>query len=128
PLLLYLRYVQTRWYRAPELLCYASTYDTGVDMWSVGCIFAELLGRRPFFQGKNPMHQLKMIVDVLGCPSEQDLSFIQDKAARAVVLQRARQAEGAGGQTGIKVEPRPLSSYFPAGTSPLALDLLSRMV
>lgn len=54
------RYVQTRWYRAPELLCYASTYDTAVDMWSVGCIFAELLGRRPFFQGKNPMHQLKV--------------------------------------------------------------------
>lgn len=54
------RYVQTRWYRAPELLCYSSTYDTAVDMWSVGCIFAELLGRKPFFQGKNPMHQLQV--------------------------------------------------------------------
>ncbi|CAN0340351.1 unnamed protein product, partial [Ectocarpus fasciculatus] len=69
-------YVQTRWYRAPELLCYSSTYDTAVDMWSVGCIFAELVGRKPFFRGKNPMHQLQMIVDVLGNPSEEGLSFI----------------------------------------------------
>lgn len=60
PFLCCLRYVQTRWYRAPELLCYSSTYDTAVDMWSVGCIFAELLGRKPFFQGKNPMHQLQV--------------------------------------------------------------------
>lgn len=70
----------------------------------------------------------KMIVDVLGCPSEQDLSFIQDKAARAVVLQQARQARGSTLQNGGKTELRPLSSYFPAGTSPLALDLLARMV
>ncbi|CAM9866995.1 unnamed protein product [Hapterophycus canaliculatus] len=117
-------YVQTRWYRAPELLCYSSTYDTAVDMWSVGCIFAELLGRKPFFQGKNPMHQLQMIVDVLGCPSEEDMSFIQDKAARAVVLQQARQAVARRGAAGV----RPLSVYFPTDTSPLALDLLAKMV
>ncbi|CAM9759959.1 unnamed protein product, partial [Laminaria digitata] len=117
-------YVQTRWYRAPELLCYSSTYDTAVDMWSVGCIFAELLGRKPFFQGKNPMHQLQMIVDVLGCPSEEDMSFIQDKAARAVVLQQARQAGARRGSGGL----RPLSVYFSTNTSPLALDLLAKMV
>ncbi|CAN0350117.1 unnamed protein product [Ascophyllum nodosum] len=117
-------YVQTRWYRAPELLCYASTYDTAVDMWSVGCIFAELLGRRPFFQGKNPMHQLQVIINVLGCPSEEDMSFITDRAARGVVLKHGRQAgvlRGAGGA-------RPLAGYFPEDTNPLALDLLARML
>ncbi|CAN0314177.1 unnamed protein product, partial [Ectocarpus sp. 12 AP-2014] len=117
-------YVQTRWYRAPELLCYSSTYDTAVDMWSVGCIFAELLGRKPFFRGKNPMHQLQMIVDVLGCPSEEEMSFIQDKAARAVVLQHARQAVTRRGTGGV----RPLAVYFPTDTSPLALDLLAKML
>lgn len=63
-------------------------------------------------------------MDVLGCPSEQDLSFIQDKAARAVVLQQARQAvaqQGSGAR-------HSLASYFPPGTSELALDLLSKMV
>ncbi|CAM9846176.1 unnamed protein product, partial [Discosporangium mesarthrocarpum] len=92
-------YVQTRWYRAPELLCYSSTYDTAVDIWSVGCIFAEMLSRRPFFQGQNPVHQLKMIMDVLGCPTLEDLSFIEDRAARAVVLGqiKAQSQRGGGG-------------------------------
>lgn len=67
---------------------------------------------------------LQMIVDVLGCPSEEDMCFIQDKAARAVVLQQARQAGARRGTGGV----RPLSVYFPTTTSPLALDLLSKMV
>lgn len=44
------RYVVTRWYRAPELLCDSTHYGKTVDVWSVGCIFAEMLSRRPFFQ------------------------------------------------------------------------------
>lgn len=43
-------YVVTRWYRAPELLCESDMYGTPVDLWAVGCIFAEILGRRPFFR------------------------------------------------------------------------------
>lgn len=43
-------YVVTRWYRAPELLCDASTYGKSVDIWSVGCIFGEMLKREPIFQ------------------------------------------------------------------------------
>ena len=43
-------YVVTRWYRAPELLCDSTHYGKTVDVWSVGCIFAEMLSRRPFFQ------------------------------------------------------------------------------
>lgn len=66
----------------------------------------------------------QMIVDVLGCPSEEDMSFIQDKAARAVVLQQARQAGARRGTGGL----RPLSVHFPTSTSPLALDLLAKMV
>ena len=43
-----------RWYRAPELLCEAAHYGKGIDIWSVGCIFAELLTHEAFFRGDNP--------------------------------------------------------------------------
>ena len=53
----------TRWYRAPELMLSADgNYTTAIDMWSVGCIFAELLGRHPLFAGKDFMETIKMQV------------------------------------------------------------------
>ena len=45
------QYVATRWYRAPELLLFRRQYTVDVDMWSVGCIFAEMLARKPIFPG-----------------------------------------------------------------------------
>ncbi|KFM11513.1 Mitogen-activated protein kinase 7, partial [Aptenodytes forsteri] len=51
-------YVATRWYRAPELLLSLHRYTRAIDMWSVGCIFAEMLGRRQLFPGRNYVHQL----------------------------------------------------------------------
>ena len=51
------QYVVTRWYRAPELLCESPYYGKPVDIWSVGCIFSELLAQEPFFRGENPQHQ-----------------------------------------------------------------------
>ena len=63
-------HVVTRWYRPPELmLCPDGMYDYAVDLWSVGCIFAEMLGRKPLFPGKNFVHQLSLIFDVIGSPS-----------------------------------------------------------
>lgn len=46
------QYVATRWYRAPEILLSLLEYGTAVDMWSVGCIFAEMLGRKHLFPGE----------------------------------------------------------------------------
>lgn len=64
-------HVVTRWYRPPELmLCADGNYTAAVDMWSVGCIFAELLGRKPLFPGKNFMHQLCLIFEVIGTPAK----------------------------------------------------------
>lgn len=62
--------VVTLWYRAPELLLGTSTYDTSVDMWSVGCIFGELLLKEPLFPGKNETDQLARIFRLLGRPTE----------------------------------------------------------
>jgi cell division cycle 2-like len=50
--------VVTLWYRAPELLLGAKEYDTAIDMWSVGCVFAELMQKEPLFMGKNEAEQL----------------------------------------------------------------------
>lgn len=64
----------TRWYRPPELmLCPDGLYTYAVDMWSVGCIFAELLGRKPLFPGKNFVHQLTLIFDVIGPPKPSEV-------------------------------------------------------
>jgi nemo like kinase len=50
--------VVTQYYRAPELLMGARHYTSGIDIWSVGCIFAELLGRRILFQAQTPIQQV----------------------------------------------------------------------
>lgn len=63
--------VVTLWYRAPELLLGAKLYDTAVDMWSVGCIFAELLHKEPLFPGKNEADQLARIYRLLGQPTKE---------------------------------------------------------
>lgn len=56
--------VVTRWYRAPELLYGARLYATGIDMWAVGCILAELLLRVPFLPGESDLDQLTKIFQV----------------------------------------------------------------
>ena len=53
-------YVATRWYRAPELMLSVHQFTTGIDIWSVGCILAEMLGRNPIFPGANYLNQLQV--------------------------------------------------------------------
>jgi len=65
--------VVTQYYRAPEILMGTKHYSTGVDIWSVGCIFAELLSRRILFQAQSPIQQLDLITDLLGTPSLEDM-------------------------------------------------------
>ncbi|KAI1626068.1 protein kinase [Exophiala viscosa] len=63
--------VVTLWYRAPELLLGAEDYHFEIDIWSIGCIFAELLTTKPPFQGRNEVDQLSQIFDLLGTPTKQ---------------------------------------------------------
>ncbi|KAK2829435.1 hypothetical protein Q7C36_017425 [Tachysurus vachellii] len=60
--------VVTQYYRAPEVLMGSRHYGSAIDIWSVGCIFAELLGRRILFQAQSPIQQLDLITDLLGTP------------------------------------------------------------
>ncbi|KAI5451249.1 hypothetical protein NCC49_001846 [Naganishia albida] len=63
--------VVTLWYRSPELLLGAKDYSTAVDMWSVGCIFAELMQKQPLFPGRGEIDQIGLIFKLLGRPNEQ---------------------------------------------------------
>ena len=63
--------VVTLWYRAPELLLGCQQYGPEVDMWSVGCIFIELMTKKSPFPGKDEMHQAHLIWNVCGAPNDQ---------------------------------------------------------
>ena len=71
PLKSYTHEIVTLWYRAPEVLLGSTHYSTPVDMWSVGCIFAELARKQPLFPGDSEVQQLLHIFKLLGTPNEQ---------------------------------------------------------
>ncbi|RHY15357.1 hypothetical protein DYB25_009077 [Aphanomyces astaci] len=107
-------YVVTRWYRAPEVLL-TCTYGKPMDMWAVGCILAELIGRRPLFPGTDFLHQLKIIMEVVGTPDESTLDFVTHAKAKRFITKQPKR------------RPIPFSALYP-GASVLALDLLDRML
>ncbi|OCK84657.1 cell division control protein 2 [Lepidopterella palustris CBS 459.81] len=72
PLRTYTHEVVTLWYRAPEILLGGRQYSTGVDMWSVGCIFAEMCTRKPLFPGDSEIDEIFKIFRILGTPTEAD--------------------------------------------------------
>ncbi|KAM4566164.1 serine/threonine-protein kinase NLK isoform 1-T2 [Odontesthes bonariensis] len=77
--------VVTQYYRAPEILMGSRHYSNSIDIWSVGCIFAELLGRRILFQAQSPIQQLDLITDLLGTPSMEAMRTACE-GARAHIL------------------------------------------
>lgn len=71
PVRSYTHEVVTLWYRAPEILLGSSYYSTAVDIWSIGCIFVEMITRRPMFPGDSEIDQLFRIFRTLGTPNEE---------------------------------------------------------
>jgi serine/threonine protein kinase len=67
--------VGTKWYKAPEILYGVKTYSNKVDMWSAGCVLAELLDHCPLFTGSTDLDQLARIARVLGCPSSEKCNW-----------------------------------------------------
>ncbi|KAI7981028.1 Mitogen-activated protein kinase 19 [Camellia lanceoleosa] len=105
-------YVATRWYRAPELCgSFFSKYTPAIDIWSIGCIFAEVLTGKPLFPSKSVVHQLDLITDLLGTPSSDTIS---GKARRYLTSMRKKQ-------------PVLFSEKIP-NADPLALRLLQRLL
>ncbi|KAH6569628.1 hypothetical protein BASA50_002198 [Batrachochytrium salamandrivorans] len=104
--------VVTRWYRAPELLLGARQYGTAVDMWSVGCIFAELMLRTPYFAAETDIGQLQIIFRALGTPTEEDWPGLKSLPDYHEFV----------------IHPKtPLSILFTAASND-TLDLLQRMI
>lgn len=66
-------YICSRYYRAPELIFGSTSYKTSIDVWSVGCVFAELLLGEPMFPGESGVDQLVEIIRVLGTPTREDI-------------------------------------------------------
>ncbi|GAP89372.1 putative cyclin-dependent kinase g-1 [Rosellinia necatrix] len=89
--------VVTLWYRAPELLLGARTYGAPVDMWSVGCIFGEILTREPLLPGRNEVDALTRIFELCGIPTDESWpGFRRLPNARSLRLP-PKNAPGAAG-------------------------------
>ena len=78
-------YVATRWYRAPEILLGSTRYGKAVDMWSLGCIFGEMLGGKPVFQGSSTLNQLEKICEVVGRPNPEEVESMRSPFARTML-------------------------------------------
>ena len=108
-------YVATRWYRAPEIMLSHQNYNTAIDLWSVGCILAELLGRRPIFKGSDYVDQLNQILYYIGTPSETMLRRVASPRAQQYIRSLPFKA------------PVPFEQLYPQAT-PLAIDMLRRLL
>ncbi|KNE61994.1 CMGC/MAPK/P38 protein kinase [Allomyces macrogynus ATCC 38327] len=108
-------YVSTRYYRAPEIMLTWQKYDNAVDIWSVGCIFAEMLTGKPLFPGKDHVNQFSIITELLGSPPENVVNTICSENTLKFVKSLPPR------------EKQPFSEAFP-DQDPVALDLLEKML
>lgn len=111
-------YVVTRWYRAPEVVLMASEYTKKIDVWSVGCILAEMIHRKALFMGKDHLDQIRKIVANLGMPSEEQLrTWLPEKGPARRFLAKCPGSEGGTS----------FAEQFPRSKPP-TVEALERMV
>ncbi|CAI2183533.1 9755_t:CDS:10 [Funneliformis geosporum] len=108
-------YVATRWYRAPEIMLSFQSYTKAIDLWSVGCILAELLSGRTLFKGRDYVDQLNQILQTLGTPNDATLTRIGSPRAQEYIRNLPF------------MHKRPFQQLFP-NANPLALDLIERLL
>lgn len=113
PLRNYTHEVVTLWYRAPEVLLGSQYYSVAIDVWSIGCIIAELIRQKPLFQGDAEIDQLYKIFKVLGTPTEATFPDITQLPAYSDTF---------------PVWPAQVLSDVIPGTDPQAIDLISHML
>ncbi|WOL14844.1 hypothetical protein Cni_G23625 [Canna indica] len=108
-------YVVTRWYRAPELLLNSTDYTAAIDVWSVGCIFMELMNRQPLFPGRDHMHQMRLITELIGTPTDAELGFIRNEDAKRYMRH-------------LPQYPRKSFAGLYPHINPVAIDLIEKML
>jgi serine/threonine protein kinase len=137
-------YIATRWYRAPEVILGHARYNKAVDMWSVGTILAELIGRKPIFPGRDSFHQITLIVGVLGTPpAASNLAWNNAAGTTTPTAPGAGTGAGAATKPPVATSSRgPTDDYISAlpykpcvpfhvlypKASPLACDLLDKLL
>lgn len=94
-------YVVTRWYRAPEVILNWMHYTQTVDIWSVGCIMAEMLLGKPLFKGSDHLDQLTEIMKITGTPSQEFVSKLESDDAKTYIQELK------------KIEKKDLTKVFP---------------
>jgi serine/threonine protein kinase len=113
PLRQYTHEVITLWYRPPEILLGSELYSIGVDVWSVGCIFAEMFAGQPLFPGDSDIDQLFRVFKMLGSPTEANWPGVTSLP---------------GYKSTFENFPRQELVDFVPGADPLALDLIEKML
>ncbi|KAI3415914.1 Mitogen-activated protein kinase 15 [Globodera pallida] len=108
-------YVATRWYRSPEILLAAKRYTKGVDMWSLGCILAEMLLGKALFPGSSTINQIERIMNSISRPSKHDIESIGSMYAASVLDKMPQRPK------------RPLEAVLAQSFSE-AIDLVNRRV
>jgi len=78
-------YVATRWYRAPEILLGSTKYTKAVDMWSVGCILAELIVGKPIFPGTSTLNQIEKVLELIGTPKPEDIDSVESQHTKTIL-------------------------------------------
>jgi len=106
-------YICSRYYRAPELIFGATNYMTAIDIWSMGCVLAELLLEQPLFPGESGVDQLVEIIKVLGTPTKVQIKAMNDSYTDFTFPQ---------------IKPQPWDKVFRKGTPPEAIDLVRRFL
>ena len=106
-------YICSRYYRAPELIFGAVHYTTAIDIWSTGCVMAEMLLGSPLFPGDSGVDQLVEIIKVLGTPTKEQIMHMNP---------------GYTEFTFPQLKPHSWSKVFSKNVDPLALDLISKIL
>uniref|UniRef100_A0A673W6P5 mitogen-activated protein kinase n=1 Tax=Salmo trutta TaxID=8032 RepID=A0A673W6P5_SALTR len=108
-------YVVTRWYRAPEVILSWMHYTQTVDIWSVGCIMAEMLSGKPLFKGNDHLDQLTEIMKITGTPTQEFITKLQSQDAKNYVKSLP------------KVQKKDLQALF-STVNPQAVTVIERML
>jgi serine/threonine protein kinase len=106
-------YICSRYYRAPELVFEATEYTTAIDIWSLGCVMAELLLGNPLFPGDSGVEQLIEIIKILGTPSKQEIQKLNPNHTTFKFPQ---------------IKPHPWAKVFRNKAPPDAVDLVSKFL
>ncbi|KAJ7715946.1 kinase-like domain-containing protein [Mycena maculata] len=106
-------YICSRYYRAPELIFGATNYTTNIDIWSTGCVMAELMMGQPLFPGESGIDQLVEIIKILGTPSREQIKTMNPNYMEHKFPQ---------------IRPHPFAKVFRPRTAPEAIDLVSKLL